>query len=202
MVHTDPTSRPETMPARGGLGSGLGRLLWHWLPPVLWMGVIFGLSTNAGAPRNTSRIIGPLLRWIYPAISDPAVTSVLLVTRKSAHVTEYAVLAVLLWRARRRPVPGDRQPWRWKEAMFALGVAVLFAASDEWHQSFVPSRGKSIDEQYNDKAVYYQPQGQVWVVTCYICEQPLHLLYNPNLLKYSNCQGFSHSGHTDEKNKV
>ena len=146
MVHTDPTSRPETMPARGGLGSGLGSLLWCWLPSVLWMAVIFCLSTNAGAPRNTSRIIGPLLRWIYPAISDQAVRNVLLVTRKSAHVTEYAVLGVLLWRARRRPVPGERRPWRWREAIFALGVAALFAASDEWHQSFVPSReGRPLD---------------------------------------------------------
>ena len=119
--------------------------------------LIFGLSTNAGAPRNTSRIIGPMVRWLVPGISDEAVGRVVLVVRKGAHVSEYAVLALLCWRARRRsreitagPEPadfvqarisrGDARPWRWADATFALALTVAFAASDEWHQSFVPSR--------------------------------------------------------------
>ena len=47
--------------------------------------------------------------------------------RKGAHVTEYAMLALLLVRALGREVPA-----------FALGV--LYAASDEFHQSFVRGR--------------------------------------------------------------
>jgi VanZ family protein len=102
--------------------------------------LIFGFSTNAGAPRNTSRIIGPIVRWLVPGISDEALGRVVLAVRKSAHVSEYAVLALLCWRARRRPVRGDARPWRWTDAAFAFLVAAAFAASDEWHQSFVPSR--------------------------------------------------------------
>jgi VanZ family protein len=101
---------------------------------------IFGLSTTAGSPRNTSRFIGPIVRWLVPGISDEAVGRVVLVIRKAAHVSEYAVLALLAWRARRKPVREDSRPWRWSEAAFALNVAVLFAITDEWHQTFVPSR--------------------------------------------------------------
>jgi VanZ family protein len=118
----------------------------YWLPVVLWMSVIFGFSTEAGAPRHTSRIIGPLLRWFNPEISDEAIREVKLVVRKTAHLTEYAILALLVWRARRQPVRGKRRPWRRADAFFAFAIAALFAVTDEWHQSFVPSReGKFLD---------------------------------------------------------
>ena len=120
--------------------SGLGLFLRYWLPVLLWMLLIFGLSTTAGSPRNTSRIIGPIVRWLVPGISDDAVGKVVLTVRKAAHVSEYAVLALLSWRARRKPVRRDHRPWHWSEAAFALAVAVLFAVTDEWHQTFVPSR--------------------------------------------------------------
>ena len=114
--------------------------------------LIFGFSTNAGAPRNTSRIIGPILRWLYPGIADETVQSIQLVARKGAHLTEYALLALLCWRARRKPTRNDPRPWRWSEAGFALAVAVLFAASDEWHQSFVPSREGALRDVLIDSA--------------------------------------------------
>ena len=114
--------------------------------------LIFGLSTNAGAPRNTSRIIGPIVRWLVPGISDEALGRVVLVVRKTAHVTEYAVLALLCWRARRKPMRGDTRPWRWPDAGFAFALAVLFAASDEWHQSFVPSREGAVRDVFIDSA--------------------------------------------------
>ena len=101
---------------------------------------IFGLSTNAGAPNNTSRIIGPIVRWLVPDISDEALGRIVFGVRKTSHVTEYAMLALLCWRARRQPVRGDGRPWRWPDAAVAFAVAVAFASSDEWHQSFVPSR--------------------------------------------------------------
>ena len=104
------------------------------------MAVIFGMSTKAGAPNNTSRIIGPIVRWLVPDISDEALGRIVFGVRKTSHVTEYAVLALLCWRARRQPARGVVRPWRWPDAAFAFAVAVVFAASDEWHQSFVPKR--------------------------------------------------------------
>ena len=110
------------------------------------------ITTEAGAPRHTSRIIGPVLRWLDPTVSQDTIDAVQFVVRKTAHVLEYAVLAPLLWWARRRPVRGDLRPWRGAEAAFALGLAVLFAASDEWHQSFVPSREARVGDVLIDAA--------------------------------------------------
>ena len=85
----------------------------RWLPVVLWAAVIFALSS---IPHLSSG----LGTWDY-------------VLRKGAHMTEYAILAVLLVRAIEREVPA-----------FVLGV--ISAASDEFHQSFVRGRhGTPVD---------------------------------------------------------
>jgi VanZ family protein len=120
--------------------------LRYWLPVVIWCAVIVGFSSDAGSSRRTSRIIGPVLRWLVPGISEETVYRVQYGIRKAAHVTEYALLALLIWRARRRPVRGDARPWRWPEAWVALACAALFAVSDEIHQAFVPGReGRATD---------------------------------------------------------
>ena len=99
------------------------------------------LSSN-----RTSRFIGPILRWIKPDVSDSTIRTVQLFARKGAHVTEYAILALLLYRAIRRSLHRSPDMWCRRCAAWAWGTAFLYAASDEWHQSFVPSRGGSIHD--------------------------------------------------------
>lgn len=86
--------------------------LTRWLPAVLWAAFIFYLSSF------------PDLRSSLPDFWD-------LVLRKFAHAGEYAVLAVLtVWALKDT-----------KNAFIAAGLlVVLYAASDEFHQSFVPGR--------------------------------------------------------------
>lgn len=116
------------------------------------MSLIFGFSTQAGSTQHTSRIIGPFLRWLDSGVTDATINRVQYAVRKGAHTVEYAILAVLLWRARRQPVRGDRRPWRWSHAGFALGVAIAFAATDEFHQSFVPTREGRVSDVFIDSA--------------------------------------------------
>jgi len=117
------------------------RFFKPWLPVICWMGVIFLASTDLGSAEHTSRIIVPLLRWLRPGISQEGIRRVHFFIRKSAHLSEYAVLAVLLCRA----VEQSRQNFgHWKSVLIAIAVATLYAASDEFHQSFVPSRTASI----------------------------------------------------------
>jgi VanZ family protein len=81
-----------------------------WAPVVFWALVIFALSS-------------------VPALS----TGLGLwdtILRKGAHMTEYALLAVLLFRALGRELPA-----------FLIGLA--YAASDEIHQHFVRGRHAS-----------------------------------------------------------
>ena len=108
------------------------------------MALIFGGSTGALSAQRTSRVIGPLLRWLKPGVSDETIRAVQFCIRKTGHVTVYAVLAWLFWRARRRPQPSDTRPWDWRAAGEAAVFATLYAATDEWHQSFEPSREGSV----------------------------------------------------------
>ncbi len=120
--------------------SRVGMVLRYWLPVVVWAAVIFTGSTGLGASQHSSRLIAPLVRWFHPAISDEALDRVVYAVRKTAHVTEYALLALLVWRALRKPARHDARPWSWTPAGLALVAAAAYAATDEFHQTFVPSR--------------------------------------------------------------
>ena len=70
-----------------------------WLWVILWMFVIFLFSTNTFSGSNTSKIIGPLLKWIVPEITNESISLIQLGLRKTAHIIEYAILALLICNA-------------------------------------------------------------------------------------------------------
>lgn len=131
---------------------GCHSIVRYWIPVLLWMALIFSASTDALSSGNTSRIIGPIVRWLFPSIDDATLWTIVAVLRKSAHVVEYAILSLLVWRALRKPVRGDVRPWKWSHALWALAWAVLYSFSDEFHQGFVPSREGSIRDVGFDTA--------------------------------------------------
>src|SRR6266581_1496966 len=116
----------------------------YWLPVLFWMVVIFSASSDTMSFQHSSRILAPLIQWLFPHLSEHAVSGIVFFIRKCAHLTEYAVLALLLWRAWRKPVRNDSRPWRWADAGLAILVVALYAASDELHQLFVPHRERRI----------------------------------------------------------
>lgn len=118
----------------------LKKFLRYWLPLLVWMTMIFLASGDAESGPHASRLLEPLLRWLFPNGTPAVLALALLLARKAAHTTEYALLAFLAWRVWRRPVWGDTRPWRWSEAGQALLFSVIYAVSDEFHQSFVPTR--------------------------------------------------------------
>ena len=107
------------------------------------MVLIFAGSTDSFSSGQTSRFLGPLLRFLLPGLSEAAVALAVHAIRKAAHVTEYAVLAVLWWRALRRPARRDPRPWSWPLAGQALVACALWAAADELHQSLTSTRTAS-----------------------------------------------------------
>lgn len=111
-----------------------------WLPPLILMAVIFTASSDTHSYQHSSRLIEPLLRWLFPHMSQQHVGDIVLVARKCAHLTEYALFAILLWRAFRQPMKNDPRPWSWRPAILALFIVLCYAASDEYHQRFVPTR--------------------------------------------------------------
>lgn len=116
----------------------------YWLPVILWMGLIFFMSTDTGSAAHTSRILEPLLRWMNPQISRAAIEQAHFLVRKCGHLSEYAVLAVLCWRALMHSRSAKSSDQAMKCAIIAFIVSVIYAASDEYHQSFIPTRGPSV----------------------------------------------------------
>jgi VanZ family protein len=93
------------------------------------------LSTDAFAGDETSRILGPLLRWALPNASEATIALVHAVVRKLAHFTEYAVLGILVVRAL-----VDEETRFVRVALRALLLCIAYAALDELHQAFQPTR--------------------------------------------------------------
>jgi VanZ family protein len=111
------------------------------------MAFIFFASTGEFSAANTSRIIGPILRWLFPGISDENLAFAHFLTRKAAHFTEYAILAYLAARAFANSSAKTLHR-RW--FLISLSLVVLYALSDEYHQSFVASRTASIYDSLID----------------------------------------------------
>jgi len=124
--------------------------LKYWLPLLIWLGVIFVGSTDLMSAEHTSRFIVPILLWLKPGMAPETIRSILFAMRKCAHVSEYAILALLLWRALRSGLAIGGKMLILVGAVL-LGCAV-FAASDEFHQSFVKSRTPSVRDVLLDIA--------------------------------------------------
>ena len=90
----------------------------RWLLVLVWMGLIFFASSQPVLPSAPSF---PLLDILF---------------KKSGHMLGYAVLMVLvLWALRVRDEPIDTA-----HTLLAFAIVLVYATSDEVHQSFVPNR--------------------------------------------------------------
>jgi VanZ family protein len=121
----------------------------RYLPLIAWLVFISFASSDNFNAGNTSRIIGPLILWLFPSTSPETLEVVHHITRKLAHITEYAILGFLAARAfRTSPNPAISRRW----FLISLALVVVYALLDEYHQSFVPSRTASIVDSLYDTA--------------------------------------------------
>jgi hypothetical protein len=102
----------ELEPRRGLIG-----VLAAWAPALVWMGVLFWLSSLPGLKTG----FAPSLDWAL---------------RKLAHSLVYALLMVLVTFSFSRTTYLARE----KLLIASFCLVVLYAASDEVHQRFIPQR--------------------------------------------------------------
>ena len=131
----------------------------NWLPAIAWAGVISSLSTDIFSSEHTSRFIIPVLRWLFPHWSNDTLELIHGIIRKSAHVTEYFIFSIFLLRA----IRGKNREWTLRWAVWAVVIAAGYAALDEFHQSFVPSRTASPWDALIDTVGASAAQAVLWL---------------------------------------
>jgi len=112
----------------------------YWLAPVLWAGIVLTASSDAFSAQHTRGVLQALAKAFFLNISPAALERIHVAIRKSAHLTEYAILAGLFFRAFRA---GRWPGWQLTWARRGFSLSLVVAALDEFHQGFVPSRGSS-----------------------------------------------------------
>lgn len=91
--------------------------LLRWMPFILWMGVIFWLSHRSFREDDPIPWIIQLLELLRPIPPD-----------KVVHAVLYAILAFFGY----FPL--------WNRPLLLGAICVFYGVTDEWHQSFVPTR--------------------------------------------------------------
>jgi VanZ family protein len=122
------------------LTSDRHNLLKAWIAAILWLIVIAIESTAMLSSSNTSRILYPVLHFLF-GLDWERFHQWHFYIRKGGHVVGYAILSVLLFRAWRATLPAMNDTnWTLRWATLALLGTAFVASLDEWHQSFIPSR--------------------------------------------------------------
>jgi len=94
----------------------MNKKILNWFLVFIWAGIIFFLSHQPGLKSN------------LPSEYD-------FILRKLAHISEYAILTFLLIKAF-----SQHQLSKKRILFFSVFLAVLYAFSDEYHQSFISQR--------------------------------------------------------------
>jgi VanZ family protein len=112
-----------------------------WLPVILWICCIFILSTDTFSSDHTSIIIERFLRSFLPHITARQIDTIHFFVRKTAHLTEYFIMSLLLFHSFRNTLQFQRN---WRLVFYSFLIVIFVAAADEFHQSFVMSRTSSV----------------------------------------------------------
>jgi len=98
----------------------MNKFIKYWLPIILWIGVIFTLSSIPDLKTDLKEDF---------------------ILRKIAHAMEFAILTLLLFRAIKFSGAGFK-----KAIVYAFILALFYAFSDEFHQLYVFGRQCSIKD--------------------------------------------------------
>lgn len=132
---------------------------------AIWMILIFAFSAQPAVESSrisdgiSYRIIEQINRITHAQWTDVRIEkyaeAIHYPIRKAAHMTEYAILALLVWNYLNvvvwiRRVTGNKRIWL--QILLAEVVAFAYAATDEFHQTFVLGRSGEFKDVCIDSA--------------------------------------------------
>jgi VanZ family protein len=115
-------------------------VLW-WGLTLAWAALMFYLSTQTFTPLFSQALLALTLHFLHLRVSAGTFGFLHALLRKLAHLTEYAIFALLLY-----GVPGERSQllWRPRWAVICILVAAAYSLTDEYHQLHIPGRHASL----------------------------------------------------------
>ena len=112
----------------------LGKFFKIWYPSILMMVLIFIMSSFPAVDSDQqSGLIVNALTTAFP--SPENVDFLVNIVRKTAHFLEYAIFGFFTARAFKL---SNKSPW------LAILLCGIYAATDEYHQTFIPGRSGEI----------------------------------------------------------
>ena len=113
--------------------------MW-WLEAVAWMGLIFSSSSDSFASSRTLAVLQYCNALFHLSLTGETLVLLNVAIRKTAHFGNYFVLGLLVYRA----LAGVIFRFTLRFACWTMLVGLLYALSDEYHQSFTRSRTPSL----------------------------------------------------------
>ena len=135
--------------------------LIRYAPLILWIGVIAFLSSGFASMAETSRFIGPVLKYLFPSASEEILRSIHVGIRKIAHFTEYSLLAFFAVRALASSSLKTRGQLIY---ILPLALVVVVASADEINQSFEVARTGLASDALLDIASGAVMIGILWLI--------------------------------------
>ena len=111
------------------------------LTTLAWAVLVFYLSTERFGSDFSQGLIAQVLRLLHISVSPRTFHIFDTLLRKTAHMTEYGILAFFVYGSF-----AEQQPFRWRlrQAIWCIGIVGLYSLTDELHQRFVPGRHASL----------------------------------------------------------
>jgi hypothetical protein len=145
LARSDPDRMPDSDPESEAAATESARprrrsrrrivLAWTWV--ALWAGIIWILGGDDFSYQDTSSTLSPWLKWLIGDVDYRTRIKIFVAVRKSAHFVEYAILALLTFRA--ALMAARRNQWI-TAAWVALFLVATLASADEARQAFSSAR--------------------------------------------------------------
>jgi VanZ family protein len=121
-------------------------------------------STTMLSSENTDGVLYPIFHFLTNV--DPARFEIWHhYLRKAGHFVGFFTLSWLLFRSWRATLPAiDLRRWTFQWAIIAWLMAAFVASLDEWHQTYLPTRGGSIRDVALDSAAALTAQILIWLL--------------------------------------
>ncbi|MFN0203426.1 MAG: VanZ family protein [Bacteroidia bacterium] len=110
------------------------KFIRYALPALLWMGLIFLFSHHPKhETEKYSKLVIAFLQFLHIDLNEMTMGGGTFLVRKLAHVTEYFILFLFVSRAQKHYFPT-------LSSLYLMLFCLLYAASDEYHQTFIFGR--------------------------------------------------------------